>query len=117
MKQSLSFRPRSRILRALLAAWMMVFAMAEAVHTHGPLVAATNQSSLSQPVAGGVQRDICLACLASHTPVPAADSPAALLAPQVEKAILSVEDEGSLRSTLLPSLTSRAPPAPSTAQA
>jgi len=117
MKQSLSFRPRSRILRAILAAWMTVFAMAEAVHTHGPLVAGTNQSSLAQPAAGGIQRDICLACLASHTPVPAADAPAALLAPQEEKAILPVGDEGSLRCDLFPSLTSRAPPALSTPEA
>ena len=117
MKQSLSFRPRSRILATLLLAWMTVFAMAEAVHTHGPLVPVTKQLSVAPSAAGPSRPDICLACLASHSPVPAAGAQIIVPVPQDAKAILHSEAERSLHSAQFVSLPSRAPPARSTTQA
>ena len=117
MTQILFSSKSSRILTALLAVWMMVFAVAEAVHTHGPLTPAANHSSIVQPSAGGAQPDICLACLASHSPASVAGVTIVVPVQQKAQGVLLVEHEGSLRCAVFSTLSPRAPPTPSTTQA
>lgn len=117
MRNGPSLRRRTRAIAVLLAAWMTVFAMAEVVHHHG-LLPPAQDSSFTQPSQGGPTRDaICLACLASHVPVPAAGAHIAVPIPQDTESIVSEQDGATLRAALFAVLPSRAPPAVSTSQA
>jgi hypothetical protein len=117
MERSLSFRPRSRILPAFLAACLVVVAVAEAVHTHGLGISRAGQPSVGLQAAGSSQTGVCLACLAAHSPAPAAAAPIVLSSPQDSRDVPVQESERSYRTTAPSILPSRAPPALSTNQA
>jgi hypothetical protein len=116
MRNGLSFRPASRVFAALLAAWMTVFAMAEVAHHHG-LLPPSQDASITKPSQGSSARDVCLACLASHVPVPAAGDHVYLSVPQDAVSIVSDVNGSSLREALFAVLPSRAPPIRSYIQA
>jgi hypothetical protein len=110
MRKGPSLRRRTRAFAGLLAAWMTVFAMAEVVHHHG-LLPPSQDASFTQPSQGASTRDvICLACLASHVPVPAAGAHISLPVPQDTESTVSDSKGTSPRCTLFAVLPSRAPP-------
>jgi len=97
---------------ALLAAWMAIFAVVAAVHTHGILGFSARHATLDQSVAGSLQVASCPACLASHVPVPAPDGPFVLSAPIESSGIVAVCRLQHVRLASSTTLASRAPPAP-----
>ena len=114
MRHGMSKVVRSRTLRVLLAAWMMVFAVAEVVHTHGTLGAKVDQASLTQPVAGTPQNGACLACLAQQNPVPAAHLPVVCLAPETTEAAAVPQLATCPEAAAIETSSSRGPPTHST---
>jgi hypothetical protein len=111
MRKSLLSRSAGRAFVAVLAVWMTVFAMFETVHRHGPLPQATDHSSLTQPAQGTANQAVCLACVASHTPVQVVGDQVSVPAPQDTAAAILNTHEELLRSELFATLTSRGPPA------
>ena len=101
---------RRRLMLGFLAAWMAAFAVASSVHNHG-LPGPTELRATQQPSGGEHSReDSCLACLASHVPVPVPENSIPLSGPSEAQGIVSTERFlPVLVASFLP-CPSRAPP-------
>ena len=99
-----------RFLVALLAVWMVVFAVVTAAHNHGLPEPISKRTALNRPVAEAAQGSTCFACLASRVPVSAPEEPIALPAPCPTAEAPLAQPLDAARHGSIRALSSRAPP-------